>query len=74
MKRTPLKLVKGEIRPPELAVCDGESFSVEIVLNGAMNDAGLAAFGSVLSKDDVTAIRAYLIQRANQDKAASASR
>jgi hypothetical protein len=36
-----------------------------------MKDAGMAAFGSVLKKEDVTAIRAYLIQRANQDKAAS---
>jgi alcohol dehydrogenase (cytochrome c)/quinohemoprotein ethanol dehydrogenase len=46
----------------------GNDFFYEIVLNGAMKDAGMAAFGSVLSKDDVTAIRAYLIQRANEDK------
>src|SRR5258706_9800714 len=45
-------------------------FFYEIVLYGAMKGAGMAAFGSVLSKDDAAAIRAYLIQRANQDKAA----
>jgi alcohol dehydrogenase (cytochrome c)/quinohemoprotein ethanol dehydrogenase len=49
----------------------GNDFFYEIVLNGAMKDAGMAAFGSVLSKDDVTAIRAYLIQRANEDKSAA---
>jgi hypothetical protein len=45
------------------------------VLNGAMTTAGMAPFKSVLSRDGVTAIRACLIQRANQDKApASPSR
>ena len=52
----------------------GNDFFYEIVLNGAMNDAGLAAFGSVLSKDDVTAIRACIIQRANEDKRAQVAR
>jgi alcohol dehydrogenase (cytochrome c)/quinohemoprotein ethanol dehydrogenase len=45
-------------------------FFYEIVLNGAMKDAGMAPFKSVLDQKDVTAIRAYLIQRANEDKAA----
>ena len=49
----------------------GNDFFYEIVLNGAMKDNGMAPFSSVLSKDDATAIRAYLIERANQDKAAS---
>ena len=46
-------------------------FFYEIVLNGAMKGAGMAAFAPVLSKDDATAIRAYLIKRANEDKAAA---
>jgi alcohol dehydrogenase (cytochrome c)/quinohemoprotein ethanol dehydrogenase len=52
----------------------GNDFFYEIVLNGAMKDAGMAAFKQVLSRDDVTAIRAYLIKRANEDKAASLSK
>jgi quinohemoprotein ethanol dehydrogenase len=49
----------------------GNDFFYEIVLNGAMKDAGMAPFKAVLGKDDVTAIRAYVIQRANDDKAAA---
>jgi alcohol dehydrogenase (cytochrome c)/quinohemoprotein ethanol dehydrogenase len=52
----------------------GNDFFYEIVLNGAMKDAGMAAFKSVLGKDDVTAIRAYLIKRANEDKTAAAKK
>ncbi len=40
----------------------------DIVLGGALKDGGMAAFGSVLSRDQVAAIRAYVIARANQDK------
>ena len=47
----------------------GNEFFYEIVLNGAMKDAGMAAFKSVLDRKDADAIRAYLIQRANEDKA-----
>jgi len=49
----------------------GNDFFFEIVLNGAMKDAGMAPFKAVLDQKDATAIRAYLIQRANEDKAAS---
>ena len=49
----------------------GNDFFYEIVLNGAMKDAGMAAFKSVLDQKDAAAIRAYLIKRANEDKAAS---
>ncbi len=49
----------------------GNDFFYEIVLNGAMKDAGMAAFKEVLNRDDVTAIRAYLIKRANDDKTAA---
>jgi alcohol dehydrogenase (cytochrome c)/quinohemoprotein ethanol dehydrogenase len=48
----------------------GNDFFYEIVLNGAMKDAGMAPFKAVLDKDDATAIRAYIIKRANEDKAA----
>ncbi len=48
----------------------GNDFWFEIVLNGAMKDAGMAPFKSVLSHDDVEAIRAYVIKRSNDDKAA----
>ena len=49
----------------------GNDFFYEIVLNGAMKDAGMASFKPVLDQKDATAIRAYLIKRANEDKAAS---
>ena len=49
----------------------GNDFWYEIVLNGAMKDAGMAPFKAVLDKNDATAIRAYVIQRANEDKTAN---
>jgi alcohol dehydrogenase (cytochrome c)/quinohemoprotein ethanol dehydrogenase len=49
----------------------GNDFWYEIVLNGAMKDAGMAPFKAVLDHKDAAAIRAYLIQRANDDKSAS---
>jgi len=51
----------------------GNDFFYEIVLNGAMKDAGMAPFKAVLDQKDATAIRAYLIKRANEDKAAVAN-
>lgn len=45
-------------------------FFYKIVLNGAMKDAGMAPFKAVLDQKDATAIRAYLIKRGNEDKAA----
>ena len=49
----------------------GNDFFYEIVLNGAMKDAGMAPFKAVLDQKDATAIRAYLIKRANEDKTAT---
>ena len=46
----------------------GNDFFYEIVLNGAMKDAGMAPFKAVLNQNDAGAIRAYLIKRANEDK------
>jgi alcohol dehydrogenase (cytochrome c)/quinohemoprotein ethanol dehydrogenase len=51
----------------------GNDFFYEIVLNGAMKDAGMASFKPVLDQKDAAAIRAYLIKRANEDKAASSN-
>jgi quinohemoprotein ethanol dehydrogenase len=50
-------------------------FFYNIVLDGALKDAGMASFKSALSRDDATAIRNFIIHRANQDsKAAAAAR
>ena len=49
----------------------GTDFWYEIVLNGAMKDAGMAPFKTVLDQKDAAAIRAYLIKRANEDKPGS---
>jgi len=38
----------------------------DIVLGGALADGGMASFKDVLSKDDVTAIRAYVLDQAHQ--------
>ena len=47
-------------------------FFYNIVLDGALKDAGMASFKSALSRDDVAAIRNFIIHRANEDsKAAS---
>jgi alcohol dehydrogenase (cytochrome c)/quinohemoprotein ethanol dehydrogenase len=50
----------------------GNDFFNEIVLNGAMKDAGMAPFKAVLDQKDAAAIRAYLIKRANEDKVSAA--
>jgi quinohemoprotein ethanol dehydrogenase len=42
-------------------------FFYNIVLDGALKDAGMASFKSALSRDDVTAIRNFVIHRANLD-------
>jgi quinohemoprotein ethanol dehydrogenase len=46
-------------------------FFYNIVLDGALKDAGMASFKSALSRDDVTAIRNFVIHRANQDSKAA---
>jgi alcohol dehydrogenase (cytochrome c)/quinohemoprotein ethanol dehydrogenase len=47
-------------------------FWYQIVLNGAMQDAGMASFGKVLDQSTATAIRAYVIHEANQSGQAPA--
>jgi alcohol dehydrogenase (cytochrome c)/quinohemoprotein ethanol dehydrogenase len=40
-----------------------------VVHDGLLKDNGMAGFAGSLSKQEVEAIRAYVIHRANQDKA-----
>jgi quinohemoprotein ethanol dehydrogenase len=49
----------------------GNDVFYQIVLDGLLKGAGMASFTAVLDRNDATAIRAYVIQRANEDKAAS---
>jgi alcohol dehydrogenase (cytochrome c)/quinohemoprotein ethanol dehydrogenase len=46
-----------------------DDFWYEIVLNGALKSAGMVSFAPVLDRNDVTAIRDYVIHRANEDRA-----
>jgi quinohemoprotein ethanol dehydrogenase len=46
-------------------------FFYNIVLDGALKDAGMASFKSALSRDDAAAIRNFIIHRANQDSKAA---
>ena len=46
-------------------------FFYNIVLDGALKDAGMAAFNRALSRDDATAIRNFVIHRANEDSKAT---
>ena len=46
----------------------GNEFFYNIVLDGTLQNAGMVSFKSVLSRDDATAIRNYIIHRANEDK------
>ena len=45
----------------------GNDFWYQIVLNGALKDAGMASFQAALNRDDATSVRNYIIHRANQD-------
>lgn len=45
----------------------------DVVLRGAMKEIGMAAFDPVLTEEDASAIREYVIHRANQDKQAATS-
>jgi quinohemoprotein ethanol dehydrogenase len=41
----------------------------DVVRGGAMKDIGMASFGSVLTEEQASAIRDYVIHRSNEDKA-----
>src|SRR5580692_6054371 len=49
----------------------GMDFFYNIVLDGALKGAGMASFSTALKRDDVTAIRNFVIHRANQDSKAA---
>ena len=56
---------EGEV--PDLRLASSEIWSQydNIVLNGALQDGGMASFKDLLSKDDVAAIRAYVLQQSH---------
>jgi alcohol dehydrogenase (cytochrome c)/quinohemoprotein ethanol dehydrogenase len=45
-----------------------------VVHGGMLKDNGMASFANSLSKDEIEAIRAYVIKRANEDKALESSK
>jgi len=55
----------GEV--PDLRLAPNEIWGQydNIVLNGALSDGGMASFKDVLSKNDVAAIRAYVLQQSH---------
>lgn len=48
----------------------GDEFWYEIVLHGALKEAGMVSFSPILDRNDATAIRDYVIHRSNEDRAA----
>ena len=56
---------EGEV--PDLRLASNEIWGQyeNIVLNGAFEDNGMASFKDVLSKSDVEAIRAYILQQSH---------
>jgi quinohemoprotein ethanol dehydrogenase len=56
--------VVGDLRASNFLSLD---FFYNIVLDGALKNAGMAAFGKALNRDNVTDIRNFIIYRANQD-------
>jgi quinohemoprotein ethanol dehydrogenase len=61
----------GVIPDLRASVFLGSGFFYNIVLDGTLQNEGMVSFKSVLNRDDATAIRNYVIHRANEDKAAS---
>ena len=55
------------------ALNSAEAFAA-IVLEGALQSAGMAPFKGKMSEEEVQSVRAYLIERANQAKATAATR
>ena len=56
---------EGEVPDLRLAPSPIWSQYENIVLGGALEDAGMASFKDYLTKDDVAAIRAYVLQQAH---------
>ena len=57
---------EGEV--PDLRLASSEIWSQydNIVLKGALQDNGMASFKDLLSKNDVAAIRAYVLEQSHQ--------
>ena len=51
----------------------GNDMWFDVLLGGALKDAGMASFASALNHDDAAAIRAYVIHRAHESMAEAAS-
>ncbi len=67
----------GSTELPDLrrsgALGDAKAWSA-VVYDGILKDNGMVSFAPSLSKEEVEAIRAYVIQRANEDKALEPAR
>ncbi|MDC8755353.1 PQQ-dependent dehydrogenase, methanol/ethanol family [Erythrobacter sp. sf7] len=67
----------GSTELPDLrrsgALGDAKAWSA-VVYDGILKDNGMVSFAPSLSKEEVEAIRAYVIQRANEDKAIEGER
>jgi quinohemoprotein ethanol dehydrogenase len=57
---------------PDLRMLDAGKHAIfrEIVFDGVIHAAGMPRFGDLLNEQDVRDIQAYVISRANQDRAA----
>ena len=60
---------------PDLRMLTAEKHSIfkEIVYDGAIHGAGMPRLGDLVTEQDVRDIQAYVIERANQDRAAAAA-
>ena len=64
-------VVSGGVMP-DLRMLTAEKHSIfrEIVFDGVIHGAGMPRLGDLLTEQDVRDIQAYVISRANQDRAA----
>jgi quinohemoprotein ethanol dehydrogenase len=60
---------------PDLRMLPAEKHAIfkEIVYDGVIHGAGMPRLGDLLTEQDVRDIQAYVIERANQDRAAAAA-
>ena len=60
---------------PDLLMLTAEKHSIfkQIVYDGVIHGAGMARLGDLVSEQDVEDIHAYIITRANHDRAAAAA-
>jgi quinohemoprotein ethanol dehydrogenase len=60
---------------PDLRMLPAEKHAIfnEIVYDGVIHGAGMPRLGDLLSGQDVRDIHAYIISRANEDRAAAAA-